>query len=224
MLTVLTTEDFASWFRALGDRDAEEVATRIELIETLGPERAPPASSDMLVWYQCASGERRFDRYYDADMIAFAEQTRRVMKHLSSPTARRRLNEVSAESAQLVATRIALIGERTRRWRRGFGDRSDRALPETLDDYRAVLAALSLSEPEPDPVKQSLRELSLSHCDPGMRVLYGVDVPSARALVILGEVLDRRAYGPSVRRALAVWQEFLASDAETRVVAAGSDR
>lgn len=52
-----------------------------------------------------------------------------------------------------------------------------------LDDYRAVLEALELREPELNCAKQSLRELTLSHSEPGMRVLYGVDVPTARALV-----------------------------------------
>jgi Arc/MetJ family transcription regulator len=42
-----------------------------------------------------------------------------------------------------------------------------------------------------------------------MRILYGVDAPRARALLVLGEHLDRNAYGPAVRRALAVWQTYL---------------
>jgi hypothetical protein len=81
---------------------------------------------------------------------------------------------------------MALIGERTRRWRRGLGDPSDRARLELLDDYREVLDALSLREPAPEPPKQMLRELNLKHREPGMRLLYGVDAPSGRALMILG--------------------------------------
>jgi hypothetical protein len=224
VLTVVTTEDFAAWFRDLGDRDAEEVATGIELIEALGPERAPPASSDLLLWYHSSSGRGDLDRYYGPDMIEYAQQARRVLTHLSSEPAQRRLTEVSAERAARVAVRMALIGERTRRWRHGLGGESNRSRLELMDDYRAVLEALALSEPKREAPQQTLRELSFSHCEPGMRVLYGVDASNGRALLILGEVLDRRAYGPSVRRALSVWRQFLATDAEQSVVATGSSR
>jgi hypothetical protein len=224
VLTVITTEEFAAWFRALGDLDAEEVATGIELIEALGPERAPPASSDLLLWYQCSSERAGFDRYYGPEMVVFAERARSVLKHLSSESMRRRLAVVSSERAQLAGRIIALIAARTRGWRLGLGGRSDKAWRDLLDDYRAVLEALELSEPAPEPPQQGLRELNLPHREPGLRVLYGVDASNARALMILGEVLDRRAYGASVRRALSAWRQFLASDAEVGALAAGSSK
>jgi hypothetical protein len=220
MLTVHTTEDFAAWFRALGDREAEEVATGIELIAGLGPERAPPASSDLLLWYQCPSA----GRYYGAEMVEFAARARRVVEHLGSVTTRARLAEVSAERAERAARSIARIGTRTRQWRLGLGARDDRARQGLVKEYRAALEALDLTEPKPAAPPQMLRELNLPRCEPGIRLLYGVDAPSARALVILGETLEQFAYGPSVRRALSVWRQFLTSGAEAGVVAAGSSK
>jgi hypothetical protein len=55
----------------------------------------------------------------------------------------------------------------------------------------------------------ALREILLRAPPPGFRLLYGVDSRKNRALVVLGEALDRSFYGDSVRRAERLWQEFL---------------
>ena len=56
----------------------------------------------------------------------------------------------------------------------------------------------------------ALREIALRTRKPGVRVLYGVDAPRARGLVVLGEWLDRSSYADSVRYAESLWQQFLA--------------
>ena len=55
----------------------------------------------------------------------------------------------------------------------------------------------------------ALREISLRATPPGLRLLYGIDEPKNRGLVVLGEWLDRSFYGDSVRRAEALWGQFL---------------
>jgi hypothetical protein len=40
MLEILTTEEFAAWFRALDDDAAEDVATALQVVEELGPGRS----------------------------------------------------------------------------------------------------------------------------------------------------------------------------------------
>lgn len=223
MLTVLTTDDFASWFGTLDDRDVEEVATGIELIEKLGPDRAPPSSSELLLWYQSPSGEPQIDGDYSPEMIELAQWARAALHRLSSDRVQQRLKGLPIERAARVSTSLTLIHERARVWRQNLpGDARHRNLREVVSEYRRTLEALELEDAPPQSSLQTLRELSLRHRNPGLRVLYGVDVPNARALLILGEQLDQRAYGPSVRRALAVWQRFLHSSAGADALAAGS--
>lgn len=225
MLTVLTTDDFASWFRELDDRDAEEVATGIVLIEKLGPERSPPASSEILLWYQSGSGDPRIDGYYASEMIAYAHRTRLALKQLSSKRVQQRLAVLPRERAALVSASLTLIRERTRAWRHNIPDEARyRNLQAVLAEYRRALDMLELEEAKPETAAQTLRELNLADRKPNLRVLYGVDIPNARALVILGEQLDKNAYGPSVRRALAVWQRFLQDSAGDGALAAGSSK
>ncbi len=52
MLELVTTEVFAEWFAALGDGAAEDVATALEVIAELGPEKAPPGSREALLWFE----------------------------------------------------------------------------------------------------------------------------------------------------------------------------
>lgn len=221
MLTVTTTPEFADWYRSLSDRDAEEVATGISLIESLGPERSPPNSSELLLWYQSSTEPLR---YFSSDSLEFAQRARRMVDHLASRRTLERLGEVSSARAVRFAREISLVAERAARWRRGLGIRDEAEMLEVQQAYRSALGALDLREPAAAAPKQSLRELTLSDAKPGLRLLYGVEIESKRALLILGETLDRRAYGPSVRGALAVWKQFLASQADAHVLAAGSGK
>jgi hypothetical protein len=62
---------------------------------------------------------------------------------------------------------------------------------------------------EVPPHSAALREITLRSTAPGLRLLYGIDEPKNRGLVVLGEWLDRSFYGDAVRRAEAVWGQFL---------------
>jgi hypothetical protein len=75
--------------------------------------------------------------------------------------------------------------------------------------YFAALAAAGIEVVEVPPRATALREITLRSTPPGLRLLYGIDEPKSRGLVVLGEWLDRSFYGDSVRRAEALWAQFL---------------
>ena len=214
MLRMLTTEDFASWYAALDDAAAEDVAAALDVLQALGPERSPPESSELVLWYQSPAHAGWVDRFYDSQIAQFALRSRRALAHLHSPGVQRRLAALSSEQALRASVALERIAGQARRWRRGFasshGEEAERALQES---YGAVLDALGVAQPADDPAP-GLRELTIKAR--GMRVLYGVEPKRERALIMIGETLDKQAYGPSVRRALALWREFLESGDEAR--------
>jgi hypothetical protein len=218
MLNLSTSDEFAAWFRALDDTDAEEVASALELIETLGPERAAPGSRELLLWYQAEAGNHVVDAFYDADFFRFATRVGSIIKHIESARLLDRLPGLPAEDVRRVAAALRSI-QADSHWRRLLLLRydlkaSERASAALEASYRTVLEALDATEPALPAHSDALREINLRQRTPGMRILYGVDAPNRRALLLVGEPLDRRAYGSSVRRALACWQRYLAGEAQ----------
>ena len=218
MRELLTTDEFANWFRGLDDPAAEEVAVAIELIASLGSERTVPHSSELLLWYQdLGPVDSRWGLSFDA-YLEFSRRVHGLLAHLQSPFVQGRLRELPLERATLASAAISALHAQVRGqrlYRLGVEkdpDAPERAWAEARRHYAAALEAIGLSE-RPVPAHSSaLRQLELRKQEPGSRILYGVDVPRQRALLVLGEPLDRRAYGPSVRRALSVWQRFLVAD------------
>jgi hypothetical protein len=216
MLTLHATESFASWFQALTDADAEDVATEIELLATLGPEQAPPRSSELLLWYQCPPASvsinprllRRFTTFSE-----FSARLRKVLTALDSEPVRRKLAEASDERALLALATLQRVAA-SASFRHVYGS-AEPSWQEVEALCRRVYEALGLSE-TPTPPSDGLRELTIDTCQPALRVLYGVDSARSRGLLIVGEQLDRSAYGPSVRRALALWAQFLDSSSESQ--------
>lgn len=218
MLQLQVTDGFARWFDGLADELAEEVAAGVELIEQLGPERAPAHSSELLLWFQCeaspAFGGLRIERQI-ADFTRFSARVRRVLTHLESDSVRRKLREAPSERAAQAFVALRRIAERAHSLRILTGG-SERAWEEVEAIARSAYEAIGAEMPADKP-ETGLREWTLTSCKPGLRVLYGVDVERSRGLLILGEPLDHNAYGPSVRRALALWNEFLDGSLEQRV-------
>lgn len=216
MLTLHTTEGFAAWFQGLDDAEAEEVAAGIALVEALGPEREPDGSSELVLWYQCPVEDVPSDLGFRRRMEAFpvfAARVRGVLRRLESASVRRRLAEAPDAVARRVFETLLRIADHAS-WRRMYVDDHERAWEEVQTLSRAVFASLGLRESAAQPL-DGLRELRFGSRTPGLRVLYGLDAGRARGLLILGESLDRSVYGPSVRRALALWQEFLDGSLET---------
>jgi hypothetical protein len=86
--------------------------------------------------------------------------------------------------------------------------------------YFEALAAAGFEVTDVASTPAALREISLRSTPPGLRLLYGIDQPKNRGLVVLGEWLDRSFYGDSVRKAEALWGEFLAGRPVTTQAAA----
>lgn len=219
MLKLLATDEFADWFRTLPDSDAEDVATALEVLGRLDGEDSAGLSSDLLLWYQYLPGEIQPTQGSGAfnwsdDYLRVVARIGRVLGHLQSSTVRTKLTQLPMEQASVVRSAIGRIKTQTR-WHRLVAIARDESEASTVlvgvqRDYCAALEALGLQEPS-EPVQcNSLRQLDLTERAPGMRILYGVNSPKHTALIVLGEHLDRRAYGPSVRRALSIWQRFAA--------------
>lgn len=124
--------------------------------------------------------------------------------------------QMPREQAAQVRDAIGRIRSYTQ-WRRHHAmarheSEAKRALDEIDRDYRTALESMQLQEP-PDVVRDNgLRQLLLTERPPGIRILYGVNSAKEVALIVRGEHLDRRAYGPSVRTALSTWEQFLTKD------------
>jgi hypothetical protein len=75
--------------------------------------------------------------------------------------------------------------------------------------FHEVLAAAGLDVMELHDPASGLREITLRQLTPALRLLYGIDVPRKRVLVLLGEPLTRAYYGDSVRFAERRFREYM---------------
>jgi hypothetical protein len=161
---------------------------------------------------------------------AFNGYARRVVKHLESRAFGERLAQIDASAAAAVSGAVANIkAEVTRRLlalsdykgRRKLWVRAPTAeevevllrfadVSAIRDAYLTALAAAGFEVVDVPAHSPALREIALRAPPPGIRLLYGIDVPRSRGLVVLGERMDRSFYGDSVRLAERMWQEFLA--------------
>jgi hypothetical protein len=171
----------------------------------------------------------------------FNGYARRVVQHLESAPFRARLVALPAADVAAVMAAITLVKKATTRrvlamseymlrHRVSLGLRT--LTPEQqaglsrlveLDEIRAAylqaLAAAGFEVVDVPAHTRALREIALRAPAlpvPALRLLYGIDEPGERALVVLGEAMDRTRgfYGDSVRRAEQLWKQFL--DGDTR--------
>ncbi len=233
MLKLLTTDAFAQWFSALPAGPAEDVAATLEVIVQLGTGTEAPGSSEWLLWYEHPSLSQRplplpppeFVKFWQ-DWGHFNGYVRRVIKHLESTQFLARLRRLSPGEAAAVAaaverlrriskTRTLALSEFVPRRLRASSGPSAAALArfadvsEVRESYFAALAAAGFEVADLPLRSSALREIALRSTAPGLRLLYGIDERHNRGLVVLGEWLDRTFYGDSVRRAEALWGQFL---------------
>ena len=228
VLDLLATDEFAAWFHALADADAEDVATSLEVLRSLPGEQSNPSTSDLLLWYQRLPGEvvlpprtgtilNTSDAYHHA-----AARIGRALTHLESAEVLAKIAQLPAEVAAQVRDATSRIRSHTR-WQRHYAMMTQeceakRAIDDVDRDYRAALEAMELQEPPGLVRDNGLRQLLLTERRPGMRILYGVNAAEQTALLVLGEHLDRRGYSSSVRRALSRWDQFLAGEDHAGIV------
>lgn len=225
MLELLTTEQFATWFAALDDGAAEDVATALEVIGELGPERAPPGSRESLLWYEHASvADFGLNGALAWDLEAwgaFRDYSQRVLAQLEAPRFTARLARLGGDQATLVLKTIGRIRRAVDprlRWALKLsGDPAAAAVPvrpenacaEVRQLYFEALEAAGFAVTDVPAHSRALREFSRRSPAPAFRLLYGVDTERKTALVVLGEWLDRSYYGDSVRHAERLWSGFV---------------
>jgi hypothetical protein len=124
-MELLTTDEFGSWFSALADRDAEDVAAALEVIAELGLEREAPGSSEWLTWYEHPSVSAKLralppfwnpDTKPDASLVQFVHEwgafhgyAKRVVTHLQSKAFSARLSQLDPRDAAAVTHAIERI-------------------------------------------------------------------------------------------------------------------
>jgi hypothetical protein len=223
MLQLLTTDVFASWFSALDDAAAEDVATALEVVAELGPAKAPPESRESLLWYEhptVSQFQSLESLAWDLEAWgAFHDYARRVIDKLESPKFAARLAELGAQETRTVLRAVRGIKraiDPRYRWtlkitKGGHPTLSAHAeaASETVRRlYFDALEAAGFALSDVPPHSRALRELANRRRGPGFRLLYGVDVERETALFVLGEWLDRSFYGDSVRRAERMWKDY----------------
>jgi hypothetical protein len=222
MLEMRTTDEFAAWFDALPDGPAEDVATALELVEKLGPERIAPGSSEWLLWYEHPEAP---ELVVLDDWADFRDEAKEMVEKLESPAFAQKLRVLPGEDARRVMLAVETIKMASSARRRGLAmvvaEIAKRrggldAFATMREAYQTVAAATGLAVGQGAVHSSALRELTVRSPASRLRILYGVDVSRAVALVVIGEPLDRSFYGDSVRRAERVWQQFLRSNIETR--------
>jgi hypothetical protein len=160
----------------------------------------------------------------------FQGYVRRVVGHLESKPVLARVAKLSGEDAagvstaverikRLAKTRLLDMSEfRARRPLRPYQAPSPYEagalarfvdVSEVREAYLAALTAAGFEAVDLRTGLDALREITLRSTPPGLRLLYGIDEKRNRGLVVLGEWLDRSFYGDSVRRAEALWAQFL---------------
>jgi hypothetical protein len=207
MLELLTSEQFAAWFATLEDGAAEDVATALEVIGELGPERAPPGSRESLLWYEHVSvADFGLGGALPWDLEAwgaFRDYAHRVLAQLEAPRFVARLARLGRDQAALVLKtihRIRRAVDPRLRWALELGGhpavaaapvRPENACAKVRQLYFEALEAAGFAVTDVPAHSRALREFSRRSPAPAFRLLYGVDTERKTALVVLGEWLDR---------------------------------
>lgn len=228
MLQLLTTDAFADWFSRLDDKAAEDVATALDVVERLGPDKAPPGSRDSLLWYEHPT----VARFLPSDALAWdleawgclRDYAKRIVAQLESPRFVARLARLAPKDAAAIlriVRQIQRVADPRLRWTLQLaGDPFGLGAATCPDDvcagiralYFEALEAAGFAVEDVPAHSLALRELSRRAPAPAFRLLYGVHVERQTALFVLGEWLDRSFYGDSVRRAERMWKLFLEGD------------
>lgn len=221
MYDITVTPEFERWFEALEPGAAEQVATALEVLESAGPALDPVKDSRYLLWYdgvgeQASNGwtERLIKLHQTAEMARqLTLWQKEVVRCLESPAFTSRLTRLDRGAAHRALTAVERVKERIHAGKMHINPLGDAgSLPtDAVSVKRALFEVLALAGLDPDDLVDSssgLREMTLEELSPRVRLIYGIEVPTRRILVILGEPLSRAFYGDSVRLAERKWREY----------------
>ena len=223
MFEIVPEAEFEVWFAGLPEPLAEEVTSALDLIATAGGALMPERLSRVMLWYDGVgdgAGEGNlFGTPYTYRMLwahharDHLEWRQEVVLTLESSAFHERLVELSPELSRQVVTQVDYLKRKLKHTRTVGALNPVAELPPAergmQRDFLALLELLGLHPGEVLGCGSGLRELSITCVDPWLRLLVGLDFPNRRLLAILGEALDRRYYGDSVRRAEARWKRYL---------------
>jgi hypothetical protein len=232
MFEVIVSDRFTGWYEGLSPALAEEVTLALEVAARLGATIDPARHHELLLWFDGCSGRESPELAWLLEQASRAlGWGHRITACLESRAFRERLAALEPERARDVLvlverTKRLLVGARIQNTlaageRARAGDSAPGAAqPEPV--YWAALEALRLVGLSPglffdDPTR--LRELQVGEGRSRSRLLCGFDVPRRRVIGILGEALDRRYYGDSVRFAEAYFRDYLAQAEASRASA-----
>jgi hypothetical protein len=225
MYEITVTQEFEGWFKSLEPTTAEHVATALEVLETAGPALDPVKASPYLLWYDGVAQGARYhgwtERHLRLRKTAELAQhlalwQKEVVRSLESPAFLARLARLDGAAAQGTLWAIETVKNRIRANKLQIQFLGNPKAPVPSADsvkrgFFEVLAQAGVSPGEVADKSSGLREMTLADLSPAARIIYGIDVPNKRILVILGEPLDRSFYGDSVRLAERKWREYCAS-------------
>jgi len=226
MYEITVTREFESWFKALESNAAEQIATALEVLESAGPALDPIKASRYLLWYDGMTGAP-IDAAWAQRLIMLhetAESARQLtlwqkeaVRCLESPAFLARMAKLDRSTAHRTFESIERMRQRIHAGKLHINLLAAAKAPAVVNESvkRALTEVLDLAGVDADAVVDSssgLREMTLEDGTPYVRLIYGIDFPKKRILVILGEPLDRAFYGDSVRFAERKWREYCADE------------
>ena len=238
MLRLSPQPEFVAWFESLGEAEAEEVASGLEVVATAGEALDPPRVSRALLWFDGTGtgAGASLEGGLELAVSQSAEALRSVLTWqreliaaLEAEPFGVRLASSSPELSAEALDTVARLRRELRAWQREVLLRfaSDSVSQERLASKRAelmqtfssVLELMGFSAGRFIALSNGLRELTIATTNPALRVLFGVDATAKRLVLLLGEPLTRAYYGDSVRRAEQHWARY-----QERVLAQHTER
>jgi hypothetical protein len=240
MFQVVPEPEFEAWYETLPEPLAEEVATAIDMAASFGGALAPERLSRLLLWFD-GTGTGNSDELGVAGLnrgllerlpevpLARAQHylvwQQEVLLALESTAFTQRLAQLDPSRAALALKLVERVKRRLHAarlsgnvspWRTAGGGQAEPDPAGVRAAFVELLQLLGLEQQTLLGSGSGLRELCIGNVQPPLRVLFGLDFPAKRLLAILGEPLERRYYGDSVKRAEERWQEYLVSSRATR--------
>jgi hypothetical protein len=231
MFEISVTREFEDWYQALDSQTAERVAAELNVLERLGPELDGTRSSRLLLWFdgmQNRSSNAPWGlREPDLALAQVLRSQHEALRCLETPNFLARFLKLEARQAQRghellerlrarvrAALQLSQLAWRHRLpaselpWAQPALTEQPSAQPDVQAALLEVLSLVGLRLEDVADRSSGLRELTVAELSPPQRLLYAVDAPRRRILVILGEALDRAYYGDSVRLAERRWRDY----------------
>jgi hypothetical protein len=206
----IVTEEFARFFESLDEADAEEVASALDVLVEAGGALGPGRVSRLLLWFDGtrAPGAPAVETELAVEALSrvstgldFRQDVLRCLESEAFSARLARLDSPTAARALALVERIRFLIQGTRTYvvlaRGGAAEGGSHARLER--DFSELLSLAGLDPSTPPGSEPGVWELGVKTPSGPVRLLYGVDEPRRRVVVLLGERLDRAYYGDSVR-------------------------